>query len=165
MCTHPKYPVALLVLLASLAALDRPLSAQAKASGASLDERTGAWVAVERTEHGTVYLDTAAVLELGRGVYQVRTRWSFAAPHRDGDGERYRSSVAVRAVDCHTRETALLAYADRDGERTVDTRAQPLFGASWDPVRPGTPVERIAESTCALARRAGARLASQGGGG
>lgn len=153
-------PLLLLVLLALFAATVRPVAAQAHF--AALEDGGSTWVAIDHVEHGDIYLDTASIVALGEDVFQVRTRWQFARVQTDGDGEPYRTSVALRAVDCRAGEMALLAYADRDGARTVDSVQRPLYAATWEAVNPRSPAARIAERTCAIGHRADTRLAAGG---
>jgi hypothetical protein len=123
----------------------------------SLGDR-GGWREVGQAEQGVLYVDTSAVQSIDEGVYRVRTRWRFFRPQREADGATYRASVAVRAVDCRSGRTALLAYVNRDGGRTTHSGAQPLFAAQWDRIHPRSLLERVGRSVC-RGVDAGAQLA------
>lgn len=119
----------------------------------SLAEGDGAWAVVEQVEQGTVSVDTSAIVLLDDGIFQVRTRWEFSRVQHDAGGASYRSSVAVRAIDCPRGEMALLAFADHDRGRIVGTRAQPLYAAAWDRVNPESISARIAGLVCSVGPR------------
>lgn len=154
-------PVRTALLLAATTLLHlacAPSAAQRPAG--VLDEFSGAWRELGRGEHGVLYLDTAAVRVIDDQVYQVRTWWRFSAPQHEPDGATYRTSVAVRAVDCRSGRIALLAFANRDGAITTQVASQPLFAAQWDAVRPASLSARIVEAACGESRPS-PRLASQ----
>lgn len=158
-------PIRLLLLLGVLSlGVSAPVVAQDIQQ--VLDERVGSWTQIDRTEFGTIYMDTTQIQALDADIYQVRTRWAFSEVQTDHEGDhRYRSSVAVRAINCRSKEMAILAYVDLNGRRVVHEADQPLYAPSWGPVNPGSVVERIATWTCTLGRQP-SRLAStapQGG--
>ena len=141
---------ALALGLGLLAGLARPARAQEEAS--PLEEK-GEWTLVDRGAYGAVYLDTATVEPVEEEVFRVRTRWRFNHVQSEAGGTRYRTSVALRAVDCKARRMAIIAFADRDGHGVVRTARHPLYAAHWEPVRAKSVAERIANATCDRGRR------------
>lgn len=123
----------------------------------------GPWLTIDRVELGAVELDTAQVVEVAPDVYTVRTRWRFAHVQTSPEGYRYRSSVAVRGIDCRRRQMAIIAFADHDGKRVVRTEAQPFYAARWDRVTPESIVDRIASHVCEHEGDGGAVASSAGG--
>src|SRR5690606_6866417 len=113
----------------------------------------GRWITLERVELGALELDTTHVLPMGPHTYQVRTRWQFDEVPTSPEGYRYRSSVAVRGIDCQRRMMAIIAFADHDGGRIVRVEAQPVYAARWDRVNPRSIVDRIATVVCNRAER------------
>lgn len=112
------------------------------------------WVTIDRVELGSVELDASRLVEVAPDVYQVRTRWRFAALQTSPDGSRYESSVAVRGIDCRQRAAAIISFADQLGGKIVRTEAQPAYAARWDRVNPETIVDRITTEVCRRAPRA-----------
>lgn len=111
-------------------------------------ELDGGWLTIDRVELGAVELDTARVVPMAPHVYQVRTRWRFADVQISPEGHQYRSSIAVRGIDCRRRQMAIIAFADHDGNRVVHVEAQPSYAARWDQVAPQSIVGRIAAHVC-----------------
>lgn len=133
-----------------------PVDAVGQQLRPDVEEAESRWVMIDRVELGSVELDASRLLQVAPDVYQVRTRWRFAAPQTSPEGYRYESTVAVRGIDCRQRAAAIIAFADRlDGE-VVRTEAQPVYAARWDPVSPRTIVDRITTEVC---RRAPAATA------
>lgn len=156
--TSTHFRLAAFSVIVLVAANAAPAGAQ---SAPDLNERVGDWVVVDQLDYGTIYIDTAHVEPVDPGVYNVRTRWSFADVQTNPEGDRYRSSVALRAVNCTSQEMAIVAYADLDGERVVKTTEQPMYAVYWFNVSPASILEQIASRTCELGRRGG-RLVSAG---
>lgn len=127
-----------------------------------LDEVASRWITIDRVELGAVDLDTSRVVVIAPDVYQVRTRWRFSSVQTSPEGHRYRTSVAVRGVDCRRRQVALIAFADHDGGKVVRTEAQPVYAARWDRVNPESIVDRIATQVCSRGSGGEAIAASAG---
>lgn len=123
----------------------------------------GRWLTIDRVELGAVELDTAGVVLVAPNVYHVRTRWRFSQVQTSPEGYRYRSSVAVRGIDCRRRQMAIIAFADHDGKRVVHTEAQPFYAARWDRVTPESIVGRIASHVCEREGDDGAVASTAGG--
>ncbi|HET8655003.1 MAG TPA: surface-adhesin E family protein [Longimicrobiaceae bacterium] len=142
----------------------RAAAAQSAPNAELALDRRGDWAPVESIEFGTLDLDTTQVVSLGDGVYQVRTRWSFARPQRDPGGESYGTSIALRAVDCHGQRMAVLAFAELQGEHTVSSVDRPLFAATWESVDEDSAAGRLVHETCRLSARR-VRIAERSPGG
>jgi hypothetical protein len=155
-----RFRVILLIFLLIAASHFACAPAVAQVSAALLEEGRGRWMEIDRNPQGVVYLDVESLEQMGDEIWQVRTRWAFTQPQRNSRGAPYASSVAVRAVDCRTRELALLAYADRDREAIVDEAEMPLFTAHWEPARPRSVSHRIVTSACLLAAGGSSALAA-----
>lgn len=145
-----RFPTYLLFVATLVICAAAPSTAQSIPS--ALDEQLGDWAVIENTDYGTVSLDTTRVEAHGDNVYHIRTRWNFARPLTSVKGQPYRSSVAVRAINCQSDEMAILAYANLDGERLVHAERR-LYPANWSTIKPGSSVERIAKRTCELGNR------------
>ncbi|HET7321609.1 MAG TPA: surface-adhesin E family protein [Longimicrobiaceae bacterium] len=143
----------------------RPASAQSARTVQRPLDPSAEWALVERIDFGAIYLDTAQVVPLDDGVYQIRTRWSFSHPQRDPGGESYDSSIALRAIDCSGQRMAILGFVELKGARPVGSMDRPLFAATWEQIDADTVVGHIARATCDLAQnriRVAERMATGG---
>lgn len=135
---------ALYCMAAPVAAQDTP---QLREDGANQ------WVVIDRTDYGTISLDTAHVVALEPDVYQVRTHWRFARRQATRGGARYDSSLAERVVNCRSQEVAIVEYSDMDGDQVVNSVEQPIYAVHWSAVPPGSLLDRIASRTCEVGQR------------
>lgn len=120
---------------------------------APLSQSAPEWMVIDRTDYGTISLDTAHVLVVEQDVFEVRTHWGFAREQSTPAGARFDSSVAQRVVNCRTQEIGIVSYWDLEGEEVVHAVEQPLYATRWSAVPPGSVVHRIATLTCELGRR------------
>jgi hypothetical protein len=139
--------------------------AAAQSNEYALQAGDGAWELVNRVELGAIYVDTDGIVLLKPDVYQVRTMWRFASPQRDHEGEAFRTSVAVRAVDCQAGSMAILAFADQEDDRTVNHATRSLTAAEWVSVSGSSIVGQIARTVCEKSGTKGPGWARLAGGG
>lgn len=138
-------------VLAALCSMAAPVAAQDAPQ--LREDGANEWVVIDRTDYGTILLDTAHVVALEPDVYQVRTHWRFATQQATRGGARYDSSLAERVVNCRSHEVAIVEYADMDGDRVVNSVEQPIYAVHWSAVPPGSLLDRIASRTCELGQR------------